>query len=344
MIFENSFEFGFDNLPDSLEQALKVGGDFFPKAAIRARFSLEILLRKSLKSRADKTAWGFSHLAKGYPVEFTFKPDQKGIQYTTDIAGPEMSPNKVLPYALELLSELGASRLNEENRLFFEIVQQQGELLYGCWIGGRHSSEGDEYKLYIEIPEASGEMAMKWLRKYTPFDIDFHNNSINDHCGIKLEMIGYSLRTKSIECYFSVKDLAPWEIDKILKPIHLEGQREYLIDLLQSGYSGVIYRKFPSKEMGFSYSFSPSKNNSVFSLYTFASSMFGGDMRVRDSILALCLKKNWNMDFYEKFTQTFADNKSDTHTHGLFGIALDQFDNTTIYTGLRPTETAICKK
>lgn len=323
-------------LPATLEQALNVSRVFFPTAEIRARASLKVLLQKSLSANAQ--AWDFSYLAKGYPVEFTFNAHQSGIQYTTDIAGPQMSPNNVLAYALELLSELGNDKLDEQQRFFFETLQQSSQLSYGCWVGGRHNLKGDEYKLYLEVPEGADAMAIEWLRTCTPFKIDFYDHPINKHGQIKLEIIGYSLKSQTIECYFSITDMAPWEIGRILKPIQLENRREYLIDLLQMAYCGVIYRELPSAEMGFSYAFSPSTNESVFSLYTFASSMFGGDRRVRDAILSLCRHQGWNMDYYEHFTRPFAESQNTICTHGIFGIALDQKENSTIYIGLKPPD------
>ncbi|MBA6304204.1 hypothetical protein [Colwellia sp. MB02u-14] len=329
-----------NNLPATLKRWLDISEVHFPGIIDRASHSLATLLQKNLSKNAHQDAWKFSSLAGGFPVEFTFKTNQRGIQYTVDVAAAEVVPQQVLPYALELLSQLQPDTLTEQDLDFFSTMQQCGKLSYGCWVGGQHCSDADEYKLYIEVPEGGDSMAVEWLNRQLPFDIDLYRKPIAQHNKIKLEIIGYSLKSKDIECYFSIVDMAPWEIDEILKPVGMEQQRDSLVEQLQGAYQSAIYRKLPSREMGFSYAFSPATKHKAFSLYTFASSMFGSDRHAREAILSLCDKMNCNMDYYDQFTAQGGLNKSETSNHGLFGIALDSNANTTIYTGLRPHKIA----
>jgi hypothetical protein len=323
----------------AVERAVQVGSSFFPNQMIEAQKSLDHLLQSSLNAKDQRRAWGFSYLAKGFPVEFVFTSKQKEIRYTVDPAGPNKHPQDILHYSLELLKEIDDSTISESCISFFEGLQKSGGLKYGCWVGGRHTALGNEFKLYVEVPQGSDNQAIQWLHSYTPFQVDFYERPISQDCRIKLDIIGYSPKSEQLEYYFSITGLAAWEIGALLTPAGFEAEREPLMELLQEAYGSPIYREFPSSKMGFSYSFSPHNNTSVFSLYTFASSMFGGDARVRQGILSLCRKRGWNMDYYAQLSQPLADAKGSKCTHGMFGIALSKNNEPVIYLGLRPPET-----
>ena len=323
-----------EHLPDVLDRVLQISQEFFPGTAARAKKALSLLLGNKLLPAAQKDIWASSYLAKGAPVEFTFKTDQKGIQYTVDLRDPEMPPSETLEAALARLSQLDSHPLPEEYLLFFEELQNKGSLVYGCWVGGRHSAERDEYKLYVEVPENRADMAVGWLARNT--GADFRSLPLGKNQTIKPEIIGYSLGRGAIECYFSIFGLAPWELDSILKPVAMEGSREILLDLLQAVSCRAVYREFPTKEMGCSYAFLPGENHSVFSLYTFASAVLGDDKHARETLLSLARQKGWNMEYYGEFTRPFVQYYNPTYTHGLVGFSIDRGGRTAVYTGLSP--------
>ena len=328
----------------TVEQAVQASDKFFPDQMIEARETLEHLLQASLTAKDQQRAWNFSRLAKGFPVEFMFTSKQKEIRYTVDTAGPDKKPRDALPFSIELLQEIDGSNIIPESYIsFFKSLQASKRLQYGCWVGGRHTSQDNEFKLYIEVPQGCDNQAIQWLRSHTPFQVDLYERPISQDCQVDLDMIGYSTKSKQLEYYFSITGLAVWEIGALLKPAGFEADREPLVELLQEAYGRPIYRDFPSAAMGFSYSYSPNNHISVFSLYTFASSMFGGDARVRQGILSLCRKRGWNMDYYAHLSQPLAKSKGAQCTHGMFGIALSKVSEPVIYLGLRPPETNACQ-
>lgn len=327
---------GDNGMHPAVEHALRVCTRFFPHQAPRARKRLTVLLKDVLEAPDRNRAWGFSGLAKGFPVEFMFNSSQKGIRYTVDAAGPGRHPGNVLQHSIRLLDKLGAHPVPEDFCTFFRDIQRAGTLKYGAWIGGRHYTSADEFKLYVEVPGGADDHAIERLNSVSPFNIEFHRKPISKYCRIKLDLIGYTPAGRQLEYYFSVKGLAAWEIGAILYPAGFETHRDSLMDLLQKAYGRPVYKEFPSSEMGFSYSFSLETGASVFSLYTFASSMFGGDARIRGEILSLARKEGWNMDFYEHMTRPLADARGPKCTHGMVGFAVTEKAPPMIYIGLRP--------
>ncbi len=322
----------------AVEHAIEVSRDFFPAQTECADQSLATLLRAHTAAEAPDDAWSFSRLAYGFPVEWMFTSDQDGIRYTVDIAAASRQPQTVLTQALEHLHQLDGTVLPEAYHAFFHDIQRRGRLKYGSWIGARHTSAGNEFKLYIEIPPGAGEDAVAWLNRQTPYEVPFYERPISSRCRTKLDLIGYNPGNGQLESYFSTVGLLAWELSALLAPLGLQDAREPVMDLLQEAYELPIYQDFPSVQMGFSYAFLPGIQTAVFSLYTFAAAMFGGDARVRQGILRLGRKRGWNMDYYAQASQSLANATGTTCTHGLFGIACALNRDPALYLGLRPPE------
>lgn len=323
----------------AVQRALEISARLFPEPTSRARVSLNTLLQASVEDAASQPrAWSFSYLAKGFPVEWVCTSRQHGVRYTVDTAGVGRRPQEVLPYSAALLEEIAGVHCAKTTMTFLQSIQQHGPLKYGCWIGGRHTADRDEFKLYVEVPPGADADAIAWLGQHTPLQVDFYERPISRYCRLTLDIIGYAPLSEHMEYYFSVRGLAAWEIGALLTPAGLASARQPLIDLLQEAYGRPIYRDFPSGQMGFSYAWSPATAQTVFSLYTFAAAMFGGDARVRQEILALSARHGWDMTHYAQLSQPLACAPRTQRTHGLFGIALAEGQAPAISLGLRPPD------
>ncbi len=137
-----------------LTRAIKVIAAEIPELQKQIRATLEILLAEIRSSPQPETAWEGGTLNKnGFPVEFTFASQDASIRYTTEVAGAEVSPSERLSHTQQQLANLEATQLPETVITRLHQIQITDSLKWGAWIGVRHRSEGDRYKLYVEVPE-----------------------------------------------------------------------------------------------------------------------------------------------------------------------------------------------
>ncbi|RWW91705.1 hypothetical protein [Flavobacterium cerinum] len=319
------------NIPQHYEQVLDVWENEYPEATKRARIVLPILL-EGLISSHDKNALSSSALTMtGSPFEPAFSLTVPGIRYTVCPAPPTIPLIDSLEYSISLLLRLN-EQLQESN-YFTRIsnLQKKGTLTYGAQIGVRHSDTEDSFKLYIEVPpEAAIEadvIAEEILGGKPVLNIPDRN--------AKPTIFGLDLKKGTYEVYYRIENLHPLEIATLLSRINASERASELLEMISETQSLPIKHKLPGSTWGFSYS-KETDTEFTFSLYTFASTLFGPDGWVRDGILSLGAKYNWNLKGYYEMSQSLKGSRGFTSHHGIFGLVMPPKRKPAAWIGLSP--------
>lgn len=316
----------------ALERALRLFAEQAPALARRAQASLDVLLEGIRTSLWPQVAWEYSRLTgDGFPVEFSFSSADEAIRYTAEVAGPELPESERLLAAERVLARLGAGRFPEAVRSLFHQVQQSGTLLYGVWVGARHREDGDRYKLYLEVPRPGGaaESLVHRLVGSEPL--------LPGHVPA-LQMIGYEPGSSRFELYFRSDRLEPWEVGLLLRRAGLAGREDELLSLVEEAYGRSIQAGLPGSDLGFSLAISPVAQPTVFSLFHYAGSVFGGDGSIRRRVLALAKTRAWRLGVYEELSEPLAEGQSWMTQHTMVTFAVASDGPPVLCLGVRPPE------
>ena len=314
----------------ALDRTLQLAAQDSPQAAARAAIALRHLLQGIIDSAWSEVAWQFSPLTgDGFPVEFAFTTADAAIRYTTEIAGPETAPSVRLPLAQQLLAQLGVLPLPTELCDRVARLQATGPLQYGAWVSGRHNATSDRYKLYLEMPT---ELTAKTLNQIAP---DWAGSSCLPHRSVSLRMIGYDLSAARIERYYHVEGLAFWEIDRLLYQLGLSNPAAVWQNLFCQMSHLSLSSALPGNHIGFSLSLSDQGVPTV-SLFTFARSVFGCDLRARQQLLRLAAQHGWNLSLYERLSEPLIAQTGADTAHGMVTVVIAPIPVLGI--GLRPPQ------
>lgn len=320
--------------PSSLRRALQVAANCWPDEAQRAAATLPLLLAGWLSEREEREQWQTSHLTEdGFPVEFTFTSSGGGLRYTVEATSPNHAPAARLDETLAALGRLGALPIPAAAAFPWRQMQASGALRYGAWVGVRHHGRHDIYKLYVEVPRDADALARSyvegWLGRFPTIQ----------GRPILLRMIGYYPHSGEIELYFRVLHMRSWELRALLSPIGLEARQDELLNALQLAYGRPIWYEMPGATFGFSYALR-SGQPAVFSLYTFARTMFGGSARTREQTLHFSRQCGWDLNCYAEMSAPLASAGGRSNAHGMFGLAVGAEGPPQMHIGLRPPEEA----
>ncbi len=307
------------NFPIPLKQSFKITDKWMPEASNRARKALEIIMQKQLASKTNKNLWSSSTLGRtGFPFEFAFTTNKNNtLRYTAEFYTPNSTPSDRLDLINPTLKELGSPTISKEWLDCIREFQEQGDLKYGAWIGGRHSTLSDNYKLYFDIPNTGSSKSEKWANKLLGIPIGFKDR-IN-----LLDMIGLDLKDNRTELYYRIEDMHPMELLPIMQRVGLEKEYPVLLNYFQQLYGKPIRHTLPGSTFGYSYSIPLSGNDPViFTFYTFANTLFGGDMHIRKKILKEALYRNWNLGYYKELTAPLQNLNSFVCHHGMAGFVI----------------------
>jgi hypothetical protein len=295
------------DLPDSvLPEAAAAGLGGLPEAeADRALAALRLLA-------ALGTAWCGSGLTgDGFPLELGFTTADPALRWTFDPAPPGLPPAARLDVALAGLSRVGAPLEPRLARLArrLQAGREQG---FGAWLGGRHDAEGDRYKLYVELADGPGaEAALRafgmprpQLARATP----------------RTRMLGLGPGPDRAEVYFRV-EANRHDLPRLLDPAGRADDAGPLAALLEEAWGHAIRDRLPGGQVGVSYARSGSARPAV-TLFFFARTLWGGDARIRERMLARLAEAGAPAGPYAAASTPVADRRSAQTRHGLVGITL----------------------
>lgn len=306
-----------------------------PAVARATAAALELLLEGVHRSAWPEVAWTFSQLTgDGFPVEFTFASQREAVRYTTEVAGPEVAAAERLPRAERLLARLGSTSLPAEVSTLLRRLQNSAPLLYGAWIGGRHSPDGNRYKVYAEVPRAAASEANAFVRTL------LGERRLLATRVPRLRLIGYEPDTSRMELYFRTEHLDMWEVTHLLRRAGLASRAAQLLGLLEAAYDRPMTTVFPRSHCGFSFSLAPAAGPTVFSLFLFARSVFGGDGSIRRRLLALATQQGWSLQHYAAFSAPLAQRSGWRTRHGMVAFIVPPEAPLALQIGLRPPESS----
>lgn len=298
--------------------------------------TLDILL-KDISISSQQDASEFNRLNKnGFPVEFTFNSLDDSLRYATEVAPAEVKGVERLSYAERLLTDLGVP-LPADTITRLRQVQTSGALEWGAWIGVRHRPEGDHYKLYVQVSDSGSEVANEMIRSYFGAEPLLPNNTA------QLVAIGEELGTSRTEFYFKITHpgLEYWEIGYLLRRFSLAERQVDLLSLMEEtrGYSLNEQRpKLPATTYGFSLSVSSPDEPTVFSLFTFAGPLLGGDGQIRQKLLSLAGRRGWNFRNYAVLTEPLADWQEQNLHHNAIAFIVAPKGSLGLHISLSPPE------
>ncbi len=318
----------------SIDRALGLWASADTDSADAAARSLGTVLDGIRNSTEGDRAWHASSLARdGFPFElaFTSAGDGNGdtLRYTADVAGPEVSPHDRLTIALDLYDRLGGTPMPRALSRRLAEAQGHGGLKYGAWLSGRHRAPEAHYKLYAEIPREAGPVLAAWEAGTVgrPWTLAWR--------GANLAMVGWD--GARLELYYRAQGLRPGEVSVLLDRVGLAHRSEELLDALETAYRRPVRRSLPSVDFGWSYSVSPTGED-TFTLYTFANAMFGGDGRIRKALLRLAEHVDWDLSLYRELSRPLAERSGFVTHHGLFGLVVAATGPPAISFGLTPPQ------
>lgn len=299
---------------------------------------LQVMTEKLLSSKTDpELLWNFSSLSRtGFPMEISFVSNDPSLRITTEVTGPETHPAERLAVAEEIFSRLNGSPIPSELSKFVHAIQKDSFLKYGAWMGSRHNNCGNSYKLYMEIPCSphNSPEVKAWEKAI------INRQSIRP---TRLRMIGYNGNSHTIELYYDIDYLWPQDIPSLMLPMGLQEQAKDVLDCLIKAYRRPITWELPSgSDYGFSYTIPcpytniNKKHTNVFTLYTFANALFGGDHSIRSAILELAQGQGWDCSLYEEISRPIAHKRGFITHHGVFGVVVSPITPPAMTIGLTP--------
>lgn len=317
----------------TISQAIASMEKYAPEPAARASAALDLILDGVYRSSWQEVAWEFSGLTyDGFPVEFAFSTADNTIRYTAEVSGPEIDSAERLEIAERKLELLGGVPVRKEISEILHKILLSGPLKFGAWIGGRHNSGGDRYKLYVEVP-GSGSSEHEYLIRDMLGDVDMLPGRKP-----RLQMIGYEPSTSQLELYFSINGIEFWEIKRLLSLAGMKNQCSGFLSLIEEAYGHRAELALSQSRVGFSFSAKKSREYMVFSIFKSARSIFGSDKSIRKRVLDLAELKGWNLKCYETLSLPVAEREGGDTRHGMVSFVIKPESQPALSIYLRPPE------
>lgn len=311
--------------PCALSRALEVS-----EAPAGAAEALGLLLDGFCRSSCPEVAWQSSRLTgDGFPVEVAFTEADASFRYTVEVAGPETDTRARLSRAERLLERLG-SPLPEEWSARLRRMQEEGQLCWGVWMGGRHSAEGARFKLYAEVPEGSREAWFLVADRLGTAPLLLRG-------GLAPRFIGVEPATGRIEVYFRVPRLEVWEVERLLGRAGLAKRWPDLRELVERAFERSLGETVPGRFGGFSFS-SPPEGPPAFTLFLACVVAFGGDGTTRRRLLELTGERGRRLGAYARVSEPLADRTGPRTAHLFVGFTVAAQGPAILSVGLRPPE------
>jgi hypothetical protein len=311
--------------PRALSLALEVS-----EAPAGAAEALGLLLEGFCRSSCPEVAWRSSGLTgDGFPVEIAFTEADASFRYTVDVAGPETDVGERLYRAECLLERLG-SPLPEDWSARLRRMQEEGQLRWGVWMGGRHSAEGARFKLYTEVPEGSREAWSLAADRLGAAPLLLRGSLVP-------RFVGVEPATRRIEIYFRVPRLEVWEVERLLGRTGLAERWPDLRELMERAFERPLGETIPGRFGGFSLSI-PSEGPPTFTLFVACVVAFGGDGTTRRRLLELTGERGCRLGDYARVSEPLATRTGPRTAHLFAGFTIAAQGPAVLSVGLRPPE------
>jgi len=276
-----------------------------PEAASRARAALDVLL-DGCRAFSSSTL-----TSDRYPCELAVGGDGR-VRYTVEVAAP--SPAARLDVSLARLAQLGAPSLDGRLHARLQSIARSPRG-YGAWVGGRHTQQSDDYKLYIEVSRDGRFQAERFARELL--------GTWGAHRRHPLSMIGVELSRSIIELYFRVE--GSWPSDFGLAQV--AAQANDALELRDAWRA--------PRACGFSTAVTLERDVVATSLFGFAHQLVGADAEVRARLLAFARARNWDFADYEAITAPLARG-AERGLHGMLALISTGAPPTALRVGLSP--------
>lgn len=296
--------------------------EYYPHVSGEVEAWLSECLRRIVREADHGAVFTSTLTGDGLPLELAFSTAVADVRYTLDFVHVEATAR--LAYLNKLLSVRSRRVIPPKN---YSIPDQAttSNLKYGAWLGCRHSSTGTRHKLYIE---ACPQMNVT-------------RSSQHDHIRQygKLCMLGLQPYSGSVEYYYRCPHLEGWQVDRICRD--LGGPRVdvgFINEKISEAYGRKIIGQYPSQNTGISLAFCGDDCVGI-SLFFFARTILGGDLRARTKILSLADKYAWDLACYEAMTRPLTERHSINTYHGLVSFCFSD-DSYNLGVGVRPVYAA----
>ncbi|MEO1517167.1 MAG: hypothetical protein AAFV95_19235 [Bacteroidota bacterium] len=266
-------------------------------------------LGRQLNRRLLQTIKPYSRLTcRGYPLELAYVWPSNSFRFTVDLL-----PGGDLATRMQRsLEAVGGSVHPIQESLFDRLCgwhyRHAGK--YGAWLGARSKEGKMSYKLYVEVPPGAPWQEEKRQRiGQAPPN------------GARLVMVGMDPLSGEVEYYYRIDRLNLRGLQPLMMRYGFPDRSREFIDLLQAVSQRHIRFEIPSSNLGYSISFDASEEAQTFTCYSVADSLLGGDSAIREAVLRLGRRMDWDMSLYDEATKPLAKGVHLRDSwHGMLGL------------------------
>jgi hypothetical protein len=274
-----------------IERVLRLAQAFISEAAANAAEALEPVVASIASSDWPDVAWRFSTInSDGYPVEFTFSSTGPAVQYTAEIAGPEMDERTRFRHAM---AWAGVAALPDWTATAV-WKRQAGRLAWGAWVGGHCSESETRRKIYVEATPA-----------FQAPDFVLPANA-------RLQFAGIVQGGRYCEFYFRRNLLEVADVGRVLCGLRFRDCFDPIVHAVASTIPWPVHDRLLPTDSGFS--IAPGR---AFSIYTYARSLWGSDSSIRRHLLDLAAKNGWDLRLYEAVSAPLDSKTSYSTAHSI---------------------------
>jgi len=308
----------------ALERAAAVIEKCHPELAGRLSRGLDLVLDDFRRHRDQDRAWNSGKLnASQAPLEFTFSTLSSEVRYAVEVGGPDVAPTGRLDVCARLMGQAGVGSSGDEVVGVLSGLQKEHPdgLRWGAWLGVRHLPEGDEFKVYAELPRDTPPIAAEFVREAL-------GTVPVLAAGRRLQpvAVGRVPGSPRTEVYFELEGvgLDADAIDRLLGPLGLGADAPLLFDLMRFAQEALTPAgpSLPEVDYGFSVSALPGGAAPVCSVFAQAGGFLGPDAFVRWSMLRLASLRAWRLGAYPALTEPLADRFTTCDSHNVVGFLL----------------------
>ena len=324
---------------EALERAVAILTEKYPDRGQRMRKTLDLVTQDIVTHPDPARAWSYSCLnGDGSPVELTFSSLDDDVRYAVEVAGPDVFAEDRLGKVSRLLSTLAPEASFAEIVTEFEKMQAGATLRWGAWLGIRHKSDREEYKIYAEAPKSGSSGAEELIARYLG-----DRPSLSGDRQAQLVSVGQTLGSARREFYFELSGfgLEEEEIAHLLHRFDLQQQQGDLLALMR-GLRKVLFSTdndsspLPNAEYAFSCSVLPGGKQPVLSIFTMAGDYLGGDALIRYALMVTGYKRGWPFETYSILTEAIGRQVERCAHHNVIAFIVAPNAETGLHISLSP--------
>ncbi|MFV1998268.1 MAG: hypothetical protein ACC641_09695 [Acidiferrobacterales bacterium] len=296
----------------------------------RARRPLSLFLDSRAQANRKEEWQGSALTGSGYPVELAFSTGDSRLRYTVEPGLCSTRPVDRVKLAMAQLVELGDEYRCEQDSALSGSIRAAAPVVYGAWVGGKHSASTDEYKIYFESSELADAGHIGDILFNGKLQSEFFANRA------KLRMFAYSPKSRIAEAYYRVENLSPLEVRYLFCAMETDRSAE-LIDQFSQSYGRQVTGIFPGRTVGISYASTLGSDCvDTVSVFFVARCVWGSDSRIRNEIARIAREYDWDDAIYQKITMPLSQSHSALTSHGMLGIVVCKDKPMHWSIGLRP--------